>query len=1074
MTANVQGIGAVPGVHSRPPHSINLVRPGPTSLSWLQSSVASVQDGDSLRRVSVVVASPYLAAVVKRALAEVGCANVRLVLLRQVAQRVAGSAAYDGRRELTGVLEQAAIRQALQDDAARPFESVAHHQSLHDGLGQLFRELRHHDDIPDALSTLADGGTVQQAALATYQRFKALSGEFHGAPELARIAATAAQGKPGAWVESLGALVVYLPARLDTAELAMLGQIGRRLPIMAALPWLGEPAADTLMRETAHELAAALNTTVDEPAPVAAVPSFDVISAPDPSEEVRTVVRRIAADLEQEISLWRIAVVYGSDETYGGLIREALDAAELPWHASTGRPLIGYWAAQSLHGLLGQPERRFAREAVLEWLNGRPNGVSDSDPLPSIPVSAWDRLSRQAQVLEGPQQWGERLQALAQALSWRDRQGHADDDDDERPALTGDAAVAITIGQAIKQLSTDTTPPRDGSSWDAFVDWAADLRRRYVAMHSSWPAAERASSEAVDVALESLRDAATFERGTKLTTFTNALASILASRRMPEGVFGRGVLVGPAASVVGAAYQRVYLLGVTEGTFPARPPSDPLSAGAGHHDPLQRRERAREADRRAFLAALAAADDGQVTLSYPRSDGGSRATYPSRWLLELASEREGRPIYASQMPVLLASGRPWITRVASVQDGVLRVARGTLPAADLADARLASVVVWRSQHGDLARHPLATRRDLPLAAALRASDARRSRAFSAYDGNLGELAGNSSLMVRAFASGKVSATGIERWAGCHFRYLLQDVLGVQATHRPEDEWTITSLDRGTLVHRILDRFFRELRAADRLRGGDRITAADHDRLDVIAQDVFSELEAQGKTGHPLAWENARTAILLDLHELLEKDQAWRDTSGLVPVKFEQSFGRPSDPHSWPALTLTLIDGTRVSFSGQIDRIDAAKGSAPRAQIIDYKTGSTGSYADLEGDPLAGGRHVQLAIYAQAMQNQLPAEEPWDLSAEFRFVTARGGFKQIQVSSGPALEQRLGQVIQWVADGVGGGTFLPVPGDRDRGTFKNCAYCDYDRVCSATRAETWERKHGAVVPLDMELDVVSEL
>jgi hypothetical protein len=58
------------------------------------------------------------------------------------------------------------------------------------------------------------------------------------------------------------------------------------------------------------------------------------------------------------------------------------------------------------------------------------------------------------------------------------------------------------------------------------------------------------------------------------------------------------------------------------------------------------------------------------------------------------------------------------------------------------------------------------------------------------------------------------------------------------------------------------------------------------------------------------------------------------------------------------------------------------------------------------------------------------------------------------------------VLQWAADGVGGGVFLSVPGARDRGSFANCAYCDFDRVCGAARDEAWQRKSGVLPMLDV--------
>src|SRR5207244_10576388 len=135
---------------------------------------------------------------------------------------------------------------------------------------------------------------------------------------------------------------------------------------------------------------------------------------------------------------------------------------------------------------------------------------------------------------------------------------------------------------------------------------------------------------------------------------------------------------------------------------------------------------------------------------------------------------------------------------------------------------------------------------------------------------------------------------------CPFQYLLQNVLRVQATRRPEDEWTITPLDRGRLVHLVLEAFFRALHDAGRLGPDDAFTPADHARLEAIASEVFAALEAEGRTGHPLAWENARAAILADLHALLEKDEAWRRAEGLVPTVFESSFGDPRVAEPWPA------------------------------------------------------------------------------------------------------------------------------------------------------------------------------
>src|SRR4051812_49559197 len=107
---------------------VALVRPGRASLAWLVDAVAEVQASDPLRRVSVV-ASPYLAAAARRALAERGCANVRTVMPHQLAGIVAGRAVGTDSAQLTGVVEGAAIRLAVHDPGSTALAHLARHRS---------------------------------------------------------------------------------------------------------------------------------------------------------------------------------------------------------------------------------------------------------------------------------------------------------------------------------------------------------------------------------------------------------------------------------------------------------------------------------------------------------------------------------------------------------------------------------------------------------------------------------------------------------------------------------------------------------------------------------------------------------------------------------------------------------------------------------------------------------------------------------------------------------------------------------------------------------------------------------
>ena len=339
----------------------------------------------------------------------------------------------------------------------------------------LFRELRLHGDPDAVLDALAARGPIPRAAVSAYRRYVGLVDGFHDAPGLARRAAARAEDGVGPWAESLGALVVYLPSRLDAATVLLLGRLGRWLPVLAAVPHLGETAADDLLTEAAARLATELGVALGAPSEATPIipADLDIISAPDPAEEVRTAVRRVAGDLEGGVPLWQVALLYADEETYGGQVREALDAAGLPWHAATGRPLTGFWAARSLLGLLALPERRFAREAVLEWLSGRPPGddaeaarCRSSRSAPGTGSRGRPRYSRgrasgpsvsgARSVRSGPPRTGVTTMVMSDAYG----------------VIVDDAAAAVAIARAITQLAADTAPPADGSSWDAFVDWA--------------------------------------------------------------------------------------------------------------------------------------------------------------------------------------------------------------------------------------------------------------------------------------------------------------------------------------------------------------------------------------------------------------------------------------------------------------------------------------------------------------------------------------------------------------------------------------------------------------------------
>ena len=274
---------------------------------------------------------------------------------------------------------------------------------------------------------------------------------------------------------------------------------------------------------------------------------------------------------------------------------------------------------------------------------------------------------------------------------------------------------------------------------------------------------------------------------------------------------------------------------------------------------------------------------------------------------------------------------PWLTVIDSPEDGL---AMGdNLSPADSHDYDVASVAKWRSLGLPVADHYLGGPQG-SIGRCLSLESGRQSRALSEWDGRLTGLAHRTDRF-HIGADSIFSPTRLERWATCPFRYFLGDVLGLAALESPEELLTISPLDRGTLVHRILERFIGGMVQEGRLpQAGDPWTKDHRSRLDEISQEEFDAVEGRGITGRPLLWSVAKDELTRDLSSFLDVEEKWRSDTGYAPLWVERRFGFTGDPDSLPPVTLELEDGTEVRFRGVIDRVDTGP-SGNRVAVTEY-------------------------------------------------------------------------------------------------------------------------------------------
>jgi ATP-dependent helicase/nuclease subunit B len=1024
------------------------VRPGAASSAWLAERISEIKGTDPLAPVSVVVASNHVGLAARRALARSGYANVRFGVMGRLVEPLGGARlAAAGKTPLTVPAAEAAIRQAISRKGSG-FGDVGAHPALVRALGELFGEIRGAEVDGARLDELKHWGLMAAAAVDVYREYRTVlaDADLYDDHDLLAAATESLAGADAVrTIRETGAVLVYLPTALTPAEARFVATLARSCRVEVALDYLGDSLADGLQSSIAATLGLDWATL-----PLQADKGLEaqLLTAPDATEEVRSVVRVLLSRLSGGLELGRVAIVYRERDPYGPLIRDTLNAADVPWAGLDGRSLAESWPGRGLLGLLRLREREFARVDVLGWLGALP----ETDP-GGVSIGDWDRLSRVAAVVAGAEQWQERLRLrAAEVEAEADERRRSGGSEGAIRYLRRQANALRRMADFIQAAEADTRAPAD-RTWSGFAVWAERVRRKYLPVRDTWPERESEADEIIGELLIQMASAGEVEAEVELGRFVEACEADLESRRQAEGRIGSGVAVGPIGALRGMDFDLVFVVGATERAFPRPSAPDPFFPPDAGRDPLGTTERQRAEERRDFLAAVGSAKE--VWLSFPAYDPDLRPSYPSPWILKFAQPQGGHA--ASASAVRAGTGANNLTAIAS-PDGGLAKASSPLNVAEW------RVLMARSQGAGLANSGLAARLDLPLQRHLEARAARRSNAFTEFDGNVASEVSRLEVLRLGLAGRRHSASTIEMWAACPFSYLLDRVLGVEPTERPEQDiaWAIGAAAKGSLVHAILSRFFKEMAEGKRPRPYEIYADADRQRIENIAREEFRKLEEAGAIGNRLAWENERRGILLDLQTFLRKDEELR-SDGLVPTYFEQAFGIGDG--SWPELTLDLGSGASARVVGRIDRIDLGPDPAGpvAARLIDYKTGRAYSQKDFEADPVVAGTRVQPSIYASALRARFPGLR---VDSGYWFVSAKGEFEFVSV---PGDGGRLGEVLRVVDEGLHAGAFPQVPGSEDRASWKNCTYCPFDRICPQGRDELHDRKQdqpGALIHLQL--------
>lgn len=1013
-------------------------RPATAALARL---VVDIKAGEALAPVTVVVPSNFAGLVARRMLGSgdvgpAGIANVSFVTPFRLAEMLS-SGRLGERRPLTNPVLGAAVRVALADNP-RHFAAVAEHHATERALAQLTGELSNITN--SALDRVAGASASATSAIAFHRSIQALLTDFHDEADVA--AAAARRTDLGIDPERLGPVVWYLPAPMPPPLQRLMRALHRVGRLHAVVGLTGTADADQPVRDLCA--AAGLDlTAVSEPT-IAPTTADQIITVTDADEEVRAVVRSIVELASNGVALDRIGIFHAAPDPYVRILQQQLAAAELPFNGPSRTRLAESVAGRTVLSALALPSERWRRDRVMALVSGGPLRVEGEPVRPS----AWEKLTRDLGVVAGLDDWHSKIARRRRTLSTKAEAAVepwlADRIQKEQVDIDQMAHFLDATAARMKQLeAADGWGAKAVEAKALLVDLLGPAHR-----HTAWPESEQEAFERVEAAIERLATLDEIEPTPSHQVFLRAVISELDVARGRSGRFGNGVVYGPLSSAVGHDLDAVFVLGCREGVLPSPRRDDavlPDSARALANGELELRAGQLGEQHRQFLAALSAAPAGHRVLSMPRGDlRNSRESLASRWLLDTASELAGRPIRATDFAELAAGdGGGVITNVPSFRSGLATAVHH----ANIVERDLAAVADHVSIGGDASDHPAA----LDARRGIEASRARRSAAFTEWDGNL------TGHQIGTTDERPLSPTRLQTWASCGYRYFLAYTLKLAERDDPERLIEISPLDKGSGVHTVLEDFIAELLEADEMPAPtEPWTDAHRARVAALAEATFDEYEAQGRTGRPVRWQITREELLILLNDFLDADNAHRMRHQATPVDVELPFGMgESQP-----VVIELADGRSLRFRGLADRID--RGADGRTFVTDYKTGKGKEYKGIESDdPVKEGKTLQLGLYAEAARQLLGAEE---VDAHYWLVNRAANHARVGYPWTDDRRDRLVQILTVIADGIAGGEFATDPGEWDgfRGTNDNCAYCPFDSICDRERGEHALEKEPALV------------
>lgn len=1010
--------------------------------------------------------------------------------------------------------------------------------------------------------------------------------------------------------EYLGAVLVYLPQQLSTGEAELL----RACHVSEIIVGLtGIAAADEMPLKSVAKIDASLVAPpASDPDPTSATPASATLasaaqpadsatsssfrpraaetvfmSAPTPADEVRLAIREATAAIQQGTPADQIAIAYTSASPYRRLLCETLQRSQIGFTHFLDMPLRERIAPRALLSMLALPDDGFKRIDLMNLLASAPivagaAGASGpttptGPPGDLVPSTAWDRISSEARVYQGMDNWQTQIQAFIRSRQASKSLFEATEEEDSENRIRGieaDIRQARALLDFVKSMEASVSAVRQAKTWrdkvgaakallDEFLPEASlaspvDVASADVVSSASTPSASTPSaptppshtpsSPSPPTPIEATRDLLSDEKAAhkRLREILNSLASlddvhpnpssndfrVLLDKEL-ETASGRlgqqnvGILIADISTLLTGAFSHIWILGVAEGHLPRKIREDsllPESTRKDTADLMSEVSRVYEQQRQ-FLAALQLASR-RICLSYPRLDPLDTGTsLPSRWLLEVVEEMTGEQKFAQELDDFI--WRRYDGQAAETETEPASAAAPTTsePAAapeaaapeptfifiqsrtadllslkfpfQLQEYNLKSLISSRGIQAQMQNHEL-SQRNPGFARGLDAHYSRNSSEFTRFDGNLTQKfsqladqpnAGQAPTDPAGIFAEPISPTRLERYSECPHRFFAESVLGVRPLEVPDDFEGLTPLVRGSIIHKILEDFFKEVMGIPNSDPGPasptasptpppkKPLAPDHSwttqqrqRLVEITDSCCQEAIGKSLFGPEVFHQQEIDNIKAELLLFLDHEQEHRKLRNCSPIGMEIDISRQQ------AFTFQLEGEAALPLRGQIDRVDFDSATG-QLIAIDYKTGRHNSgfkpyrFEDLtEDNPTTHGRRLQMPMYLRAAELlyarriartrsriDTPSTDIHD-TAIYWFVNEASDFHRQELEFTEGTQDKIRGALTTIYQEITGGVFPPgFHSDTAKSPF--CLWCNPDGFGASKHTQQLELKSG---------------